>query len=68
MGGRKPPRKEIGNWVVPFVNRTGRPKVVTSIPNLLGHYRQLLVLGIEPREDVVLIIEVEVDGGSMPVV
>ena len=41
---------------------------MTSIPNLLGHYRQLLVLGIEPREDVVLIIEVEVDGGSMPVV
>ena len=68
MGGRKPPRKDIGNWVVPFVNRTGRPKAVIPIPILLGHYRQLLVLGIEPREDVVLIIEVEVDGGSMPVV
>ena len=43
-GGKKPPRKEMGYRVFPDVNRIGRPKVVTSIPILLGHYRQLLEL------------------------
>ena len=39
--GKKPPRKEIGYRVFPDANRIGRPKAVTSIPILLGHYGQL---------------------------
>ena len=39
-GGKKPPRKDAGY----DVNRIGRPKAVTSIPILLGHYRQLLII------------------------
>ena len=31
----------MGYSVFPGVNRIGRPKTVTSIPILLGHYRQL---------------------------
>ena len=46
--GKNPPRKEIGYRVFPDV---GRPKAVTSIPILLGHYRQLWGLLIrEVRE------------------
>ena len=40
-GGKKSPRKEMGYMIFPDVNRIGRPKAVTSIPILLGHYRQL---------------------------
>ena len=40
-GGKKPPRKEIVYRVFPDVNRIGRPNAVTSIPILLGHYKQL---------------------------
>ena len=38
----------MGYRVPPDVNRIGRPKVVTSIPILLGHYRQLR-LGAQAR-------------------
>ena len=31
----------MGYRVFPDVNRIGRPKAVTTIPILLGHYRQL---------------------------
>ena len=37
-------KKEIGYYVFPDVNRIGRPNAVTSIPILLGHYRQLRLL------------------------
>ena len=40
-GGKKTPRKEMGYRVFPDVNRIARPKAVTSIPILLGHFRQL---------------------------
>ena len=40
----KKPRKEMGYNLIIDVNRKGRLKVsVTSIPILLGHYRQLRV-------------------------
>ena len=42
--GKKPPRKELGYRIFPDVNRIGRPKAITSILILLGHYRQLLIL------------------------
>ena len=42
--GKETPRKEMGYWVFPDVNRVGRPKAVTFIPILLGHHRQLHVL------------------------
>ncbi len=38
---KKPPRKEMGYRAFPKVKRIGRPKAVTSILILLGHYRQL---------------------------
>ena len=44
--GKKPPRKEMRYRVFPDVNRIGRPKAVTYIPILLGHYRQLQGMGI----------------------
>ena len=40
-GGKKLPRKGMGCRVFPDVDRTGRSKAVTSLPILLGHYRQL---------------------------
>ena len=42
-GGKKPPRKEMGYIVFLNVNNNmiGMPKAVTSIPILLGHFRQL---------------------------
>ena len=36
-GEKKPPRKEMGYKLFPDVNRTGRPKPVTSIPIFLRH-------------------------------
>ena len=40
----------MGYRVFPVVNRIGWPKAVTSIPILLGHYRQLPNFSIRPRE------------------
>ena len=49
--GKKPHRKDIGYRVFPDINRIGRPKAVTYIPILLGHYRQLLFIQVKPKEE-----------------
>ena len=36
--GIEPSRKKMASRVFPDVNEIGRPKAVTSIPILLGHY------------------------------
>ena len=43
-GGKNPPRKKMGYRVFPDVNSIGWPKVATSIPIFLGHYRQLFLV------------------------
>ena len=42
-GNGKKPRKEMGYNLIIEVNKKGRLKAVTSIPILLGHYRQLRI-------------------------
>ena len=42
----------MGYRVFPGVNRIGRPKAVSYIPILLGHYRQLLSIKVEKDCDI----------------
>ena len=55
-GGKKPPRKEMGYIVFLNVNNNmiGRPKAVTSIPILLGHFRQLQIIVLKTLKGVIM--------------
>ena len=60
-GGKISPKKDMEYRVFPDVKRIGKPKAVTSIPILLGHYRQLSPKLVPPEKEVFPIVIVRAD-------